>query len=657
MPGCWDEVKPRFVLFSSRGKCLLASTKENLIPTPSSMDQHCHSIKQGDIKHLVILVHGFESNVDAWASEMKDKILKHEPWAAIGVLTVDWREGASGLLEYRKVAANTRYVGVATQLVLRQLSQLDKIQTHCIGHSAGAHVCGFLGQALKEVGMQLDRITGLDPAGPEFLWPWSIFPWNLHQFKNLNPDWRLDPTDAKHVDVIHTDGEGLGTMHPLGHTDFYIGEDLTSLGAEQGCCWPVACDHIAAVEIMLRSISDTHLSYLSPTVLKCSRPSGQTLAGCKPLAHINSPFPGYHFNSSFSGVFGVHKTEREPSVGKSIMIFHNNHLLQLGLNAEDCSAALSVVSGIGSACSKIGDFLCPFTAGIGCVASTVCGGVSTAADVGSSVCGVCSEAGGTGDLASLVRQQGQAQLFANQAILDGQAEILKAVQESNKQLQKILEQQLKNEQKLKNILNSVIYAKFLTGWNDVHDYFKKVKYTKEGMVARNQQSKEFMEAALNGDRIGSYSLQTIINNIFRMLLGGHLLQKNSLFKVNNETCKFLTDFKETLHDCLQMEMVARKMAGMEVNELVIEEFKEKIVSVEEAWVTDCGCESLGGDWGEAIHHIKKSFTLKFCVAQEPQEQGWTLAPSAVNKAGPPVEEIASGRVAGASGEMAGADAL
>ena len=104
-----------------------------------------------------------------------------------------------------------------------------------------------------------------------------------------------------------------------------------------------------------------------------------------------------------------------------------------------------MVSGIGSACSKIGDFLCPFTAGIGCVASTVCGGVSTAADVGSSVCGVCSEAGGTGDLASLVRQQGQAQLFANQAILDGQAEILKAVQESNKQLQKILEQQLKND--------------------------------------------------------------------------------------------------------------------------------------------------------------------------------------------------------------------
>jgi len=37
MPGCWDEVEPRFMFFSNIGNCLLASTKETLKGTPSSM--------------------------------------------------------------------------------------------------------------------------------------------------------------------------------------------------------------------------------------------------------------------------------------------------------------------------------------------------------------------------------------------------------------------------------------------------------------------------------------------------------------------------------------------------------------------------------------------------------------------------------------------
>ena len=38
-------------------------------------------------------------------------------------------------------------------------------------------------------------ISGLDPAGP--------------LFENKDPKVRLDPTDAKFVDVIHTDGDSL----------------------------------------------------------------------------------------------------------------------------------------------------------------------------------------------------------------------------------------------------------------------------------------------------------------------------------------------------------------------------------------------------------------------------------------------------------------
>lgn len=55
-------------------------------------------------------------------------------------------------------------------------------------------------------------VPGLDPAGP------------LFEFQD--PRARLDRSDAKFVDVIHSNGEtlilgGLGAAQPLGHVDFY----------------------------------------------------------------------------------------------------------------------------------------------------------------------------------------------------------------------------------------------------------------------------------------------------------------------------------------------------------------------------------------------------------------------------------------------------
>ena len=53
-------------------------------------------------------------------------------------------------------------------------------------------------------------IKGLDPAGP------------LFEFTDIRV--RLDPSDAKFVDVIHTDGAsilqiGLGVFEPAGHVN------------------------------------------------------------------------------------------------------------------------------------------------------------------------------------------------------------------------------------------------------------------------------------------------------------------------------------------------------------------------------------------------------------------------------------------------------
>ncbi|CAF4034278.1 unnamed protein product [Rotaria sp. Silwood1] len=59
---------------------------------------------------------------------------------------------------------------------------------HIVAHSLGAAVAGYAGHRISGLG----RITGLDPASPFF--------------ENTDPIVRLDPSDAKFVDIIHTDG-------------------------------------------------------------------------------------------------------------------------------------------------------------------------------------------------------------------------------------------------------------------------------------------------------------------------------------------------------------------------------------------------------------------------------------------------------------------
>lgn len=70
--------------------------------------------------------------------------------------------------------------------------RLDPNDVHLIGHSLGAHTAGYAGEKLSG---NIGRITGLDPAEP--------------YFQGMPSHLRLDYTDARLVDVIHTDGKSI----------------------------------------------------------------------------------------------------------------------------------------------------------------------------------------------------------------------------------------------------------------------------------------------------------------------------------------------------------------------------------------------------------------------------------------------------------------
>ncbi len=84
------------------------------------------------------------------------------------IITVNWKEGAKffvpTLQKYKQSISNARLVGtLVAQLLLgifkRKNYPLSSV--HCIGHSLGAHICGYVGKVLKRnIRTTLGRITG-----------------------------------------------------------------------------------------------------------------------------------------------------------------------------------------------------------------------------------------------------------------------------------------------------------------------------------------------------------------------------------------------------------------------------------------------------------------------------------------------------------------
>lgn len=189
-----------------------------------------------------IAIHGFQdSRLLRYWLEMQNILLDMN----VNVIMVDWSK-AAGNLDYDQARADTRVVGVQVARLVERLTNetgvtLDSV--HLIGHSLGAHTAGYAGEALAG---KVGRITGLDPAGPEF--GGSL----------TGTECKLDRTDAMFVDVIHTDGEiiiagGFGLMDELGHQDFYPNGGYS----QPGCVIDPVCDHMRSLDLFFESVSNS----------------------------------------------------------------------------------------------------------------------------------------------------------------------------------------------------------------------------------------------------------------------------------------------------------------------------------------------------------------------------------------------------------------
>ncbi|XP_017787287.1 PREDICTED: pancreatic triacylglycerol lipase-like [Nicrophorus vespilloides] len=147
--------------------------------------------------------HGYTENyLGSNNVPIRDAILsKHD----VNVFLLDWSKFSS--LFYTTSVVAVPKIGAVFGNAIENLMEkygMSYEQIHLCGHSLGAHVVGAIGATM---GGNADRIIATDPALPLF--------WLNDTEK------RLDISDAKFVQVIHTNGGLQGFRSSIGHADYF----------------------------------------------------------------------------------------------------------------------------------------------------------------------------------------------------------------------------------------------------------------------------------------------------------------------------------------------------------------------------------------------------------------------------------------------------
>ncbi|XP_061378542.1 lipase member I-like [Danaus plexippus] len=191
-------------------------------------------------KQTKIIIHGYrDTSQSSVSTDIAKAYINKEMF---NVLLIDAEEMMNQ--RYTLSVHNARLMGKRLANLLANLETFGASAEdfHLIGISLGAHIAGWTGKYFHKYKSQLlGRITGLDPAGPCFSFAYT--------------DQRLDKTDARYVDVLHTNRLVQGIIEPLGHADFYINGG----GPQQPGCVMPSCSHLRAAEIYTESINTPKL--------------------------------------------------------------------------------------------------------------------------------------------------------------------------------------------------------------------------------------------------------------------------------------------------------------------------------------------------------------------------------------------------------------
>lgn len=207
-----------------------------------------------------VIIHGFtENGSNDWNEKMAKTYFDTDP--GLNVISVEWSQLAEGP-DYPPAAGNTQTVGehvgnFINYMISRSDPSISLSDVHIVGFSLGAQVAGKAGATLKSLNSQeskeLGRITGLDPAEEFFA-----------QYEGVTKDKRLDSSDAKFVDVIHTSANTnpnfshnpIGNKEKLGHLDFWPNGGNTPMPGTEFAWFPGVESHFRAVEYFIESISN-----------------------------------------------------------------------------------------------------------------------------------------------------------------------------------------------------------------------------------------------------------------------------------------------------------------------------------------------------------------------------------------------------------------
>jgi hypothetical protein len=141
-------------------------------------------------------------------------------------------------------------MGAMMGYVLDQLRQLQpKLNLNTstlVGFSLGAHTIAYAANWLaRNQTITLPMLLALDPAGP--------------LFETASIEKRLDPSDARFVQAIHTNGlslneGGYGTQTAMGHVDFMVNGAKSQPGCSRLKNAAHSCSHGRAYALFVDSM-------------------------------------------------------------------------------------------------------------------------------------------------------------------------------------------------------------------------------------------------------------------------------------------------------------------------------------------------------------------------------------------------------------------